>query len=750
MSVTVNHLLDSLGWALLHSLWQGGIAFLLVVGLRFVMKNKTPSARYMAQMGVLVSCFVAFLLTLTLYLKTSGLSTLPTGVVPSATIAEGITVNSFEQTVVAARMAIPNLAQYTPLIALFWCLGFLVMALRYATAYALTNRLRSTGLIEPSKVWRETFKQLLRRSNLKGHVDFYISEYVEGPMTLGFLKPVVLVPVGFLSRLPSDQVEAILLHEIGHIRRYDYAVNLVQTAIRTVFFYHPAIHYISKQIDIDREQACDDFACERTPSPTSLVKGLAALSIPLSPNMAMAAVKRDMPILDRLKRLTGYSETNRRPDHAILSAVTAVLICAAYVGAVTKADAHPPKEPKAPVALKAELPETVVKAKPAQAPVAPKPPKLYDFPQTTIDKTTFKKYLKKDKEAQRSFDKKLVSYGQSLWAYSKANNLDEAVVEAMAEEAKTLSERFEDKLESRRDVLESRYEAYVEAMNANKIEVAKTAATAKSDKVSYTEKNRLANHEQFRAEVMGNLYKDGLIKSKSETVFLSHPNNTMSLNGKALPKTLGAKYCKILEKNGIYDNDVEITIKPKNITVLTDYDGERHTTKITYGEWSSKDEVKSNYDSKAKSYVQANSTSKPNPVIKKSKYKQAKYVWPSDSQKVSAEFGIKNKFWPQSHKGIDIPAATGTPVYATAEGVVEAAFEDEKYGLTIIIKHKDNRESLYAHLNKIKVKQGQQLRRGQVIGHSGNTGASTGPHLHFEVRENGQAINPRTLLGNQI
>jgi murein DD-endopeptidase MepM/ murein hydrolase activator NlpD len=100
------------------------------------------------------------------------------------------------------------------------------------------------------------------------------------------------------------------------------------------------------------------------------------------------------------------------------------------------------------------------------------------------------------------------------------------------------------------------------------------------------------------------------------------------------------------------------------------------------------------------------------------------------------------------HKGIDLAAPTGTPVYATADGVVERADLFSSYGLYIAIDHGGNLETRYAHLSRLAVAAGERVHKGEVIGYVGTTGRSTGPHLHYEVRVAGQAVNPTAYFSN--
>ncbi|MFW5634178.1 MAG: M23 family metallopeptidase [Erythrobacter sp.] len=94
------------------------------------------------------------------------------------------------------------------------------------------------------------------------------------------------------------------------------------------------------------------------------------------------------------------------------------------------------------------------------------------------------------------------------------------------------------------------------------------------------------------------------------------------------------------------------------------------------------------------------------------------------------------------HKGVDLAAPTGTPVYATADGIIGRADFSPSYGLVIYVDHGADLETRYAHLSKLAVDRGERVRKGDLIGYVGSTGRSTGPHLHYEVRVEGVAVNP--------
>lgn len=124
---------------------------------------------------------------------------------------------------------------------------------------------------------------------------------------------------------------------------------------------------------------------------------------------------------------------------------------------------------------------------------------------------------------------------------------------------------------------------------------------------------------------------------------------------------------------------------------------------------------------------------------------------PVDTARLSSSYGMRNhpvtgRF--RRHKGIDLAAPTGTPIYATADGTVSRADRFSSYGLYIAIEHGGDLQTRYAHMSRLAVRAGQQVRKGDVIGYVGSTGRSTGPHLHYEVRVAGQAVNPLPYMAD--
>ena len=120
-------------------------------------------------------------------------------------------------------------------------------------------------------------------------------------------------------------------------------------------------------------------------------------------------------------------------------------------------------------------------------------------------------------------------------------------------------------------------------------------------------------------------------------------------------------------------------------------------------------------------------------------------IMPLQDARLTSGFGMRTHpvlGGRRSHKGIDLAAPTGTPIYATADGIVERAERFSSYGLFIEIEHGAELETRYAHMSRLAVSAGQRVKKGDLIGYVGSTGRSTGPHLHYEVRISGVAVNP--------
>ena len=337
--------LDSLGWAVLHSTWQGAIAALLIWGVRALTKESAADVRYMAGMVTLVGLLAAFIGTFLYYFSF--------GTAAADTTISLFGLSSVSGVASASPEALTPLSvvlNSTNIIGATWAACFAILGARYLAAFRLTYKLRKTGLSELPSVWQHRFAVLADTCGVNKKTQAFISEHVSSPITFGFFKPIVLVPTWFFTGMDAEQCEAVILHELAHIRRHDFLTNILQILIKTVLFYHPAVQYISKGVDADREHSCDDYAVTVTKNPESLARALGTIRLKAARSGGVFALSADgpeAPLMHRLKRLMGTPTPKAQTGAARGFASTSMLAIATALlltlGA-TQSQAHPPNE----------------------------------------------------------------------------------------------------------------------------------------------------------------------------------------------------------------------------------------------------------------------------------------------------------------------------------------------------------------------------------------------------------------------
>jgi beta-lactamase regulating signal transducer with metallopeptidase domain len=334
------NVVEALGWTLLHSLWQGAsIAAALWTALLFLRKA-SPQARYLA------SCTALALMALC-PIATFGVLYQPTPAEPTALItSEMRTIEIAASPEASDRPALPRdtlapstqvpttpttisplggvelqatLARSHPYLVSAWLIGVLLLAARLLAQYLYLHRLRRRATPAPA-IWQHHLEVLAHRLDLKRTVTLLTSSPLDTPAVLGFLKPAVLLPASALTGLSREQLEAILTHELAHIRRYDALVNLIQTALETLLFYHPAAWWVSAQIRAEREHCCDDTAVALCGNPLAYAKALANLEgLRAAPKLAPAM--SEGKLLRRIRRVVGLPVAGERPSSWVVGAL---------------------------------------------------------------------------------------------------------------------------------------------------------------------------------------------------------------------------------------------------------------------------------------------------------------------------------------------------------------------------------------------------------------------------------------------
>ncbi|MDP5033060.1 M56 family metallopeptidase, partial [Paraglaciecola sp.] len=213
-------------------------------------------------------------------------------------------------------------------IVVFWCVGFIIQSMRYVYDISLTQQLKTQAVSQLPYEWNERLKSLVLKLGITKSVTFMHSTKINVPSVIGHFKPVILLPLGILAQLPQAHIEAIVLHELAHVKRHDYLINIVLCLIKVLFFFNPFVLAISKKISIERENICDDLAVRACGDPLTFANSLSQFAdvTPVSQS-AMAASKDKYLLLNRVKRLF--------PNRGKLSTTTErliALICAGILG----------------------------------------------------------------------------------------------------------------------------------------------------------------------------------------------------------------------------------------------------------------------------------------------------------------------------------------------------------------------------------------------------------------------------------
>jgi beta-lactamase regulating signal transducer with metallopeptidase domain len=344
-----------LGWALLHFIWQGLlIGALLELSLAAI---KKASFRY-----ALCACALAAMPLCLLATWRASVETAPSG---ARLVSVQTEVPFLHQTSPDISRAMPSflthlngiplhgdlsfgLDRWMPGIVAGWLIGITALATRKTGGFYVLWQLRRQGILNPPEELLKVFRKLcLKLGADPNRVSLKISTMIQVPLAMGWLKPVVLLPAILLSGLTAKELELLLAHELAHIRRHDYLVNILQTVVETVFFYHPAAWWVSRRMRQERENACDDLIVTEPEEVLAYAKVLARLETIRPASSWLASAANGGSLLQRIQRLAGEpSSSTMKSVPALLTLVGIVILltvlplakaqCVALTGSVGK------------------------------------------------------------------------------------------------------------------------------------------------------------------------------------------------------------------------------------------------------------------------------------------------------------------------------------------------------------------------------------------------------------------------------
>jgi uncharacterized protein (TIGR03435 family) len=310
-----------LGLTLLHFLWQGAAIAAIYAIARTGTRN--AQARYALACIALAAMTIAPVITFTLPGRTETTQTKPAHAAAvagrSAPLARdpaldpipAVTTHSITNEIVPA-----------------WLIGATALWLRLLFTWIVATRMKSRQTRPAPREWQRILDRLSKRS-----VQLLISPLVQVPTVIGWLRPVVLMPVGALAGVPAEHIEALLAHELAHIRRHDYLINILQSIAEATLFYHPAVWWISRNIRTERENCCDDIAVAITGDPLTYAQALTNLESHRPAHFTPALAANGGSLKQRIARLLGVTSHTSTGSGAIATAL--ILLLAAYAFAQT-------------------------------------------------------------------------------------------------------------------------------------------------------------------------------------------------------------------------------------------------------------------------------------------------------------------------------------------------------------------------------------------------------------------------------
>jgi TonB family protein len=313
-------LAGAIGWTLLHSLWEGAI---IALGLAVtIVATRSPRIRYAAACSAMLVLVSAWGVTFVRAMPEAG--RIVTASVRADRPAWNITSGTADNGSLTAE-----LGTIAPWLAPLWIAGVWIFALRHAASYISTYRLRHRGVCSAPERWQHDLARLCAQLRIARPVALLESALAETPAVLGHLRPVILMPVGLLAGLPVAQVEAVLLHELAHVRRCDYLVNVFQRLLEAFFFYHPVAWWISGVLRSERENCCDDFVVALTGDAHDYATALTAIENNRWSDARLSVAATGGNLVKRVRRLL-YPSAPKTGGMPLIAA--SVLVLASAVG----------------------------------------------------------------------------------------------------------------------------------------------------------------------------------------------------------------------------------------------------------------------------------------------------------------------------------------------------------------------------------------------------------------------------------
>lgn len=318
--------LQALGYAIINSLWQFALLWLLYFAMNTIFKLSSHQ-RYITGLVLEFAGFVWFLETLHFYYNQSLLFA-------QNTSFDQVSLSSLANSSGTIRervfLLVLRSEQFFPYLSIAYLALLFILTVRWLYAYTYTQKVRTEGLREIEVGWQRFVQTLSIQLRIKRRVDIFLSELVQTPLTIGFFKPLILIPVATINYLTPQQLEAVILHELAHIKRFDYLFNLLLAFIEACLFFNPFMQLIHQQVKKERENCCDDWVLKYKYSAASYAQALLQIASHQTrlPLLALKATDNKKLLINRIKRIIEKNERsffNYKHQLLALLVITTVL-----------------------------------------------------------------------------------------------------------------------------------------------------------------------------------------------------------------------------------------------------------------------------------------------------------------------------------------------------------------------------------------------------------------------------------------
>lgn len=337
-----DRLIFALGWAVLHALWLGTLLGLAGAVLLSALRRRSAATRYRAAYSLLLLFFASVAVS-------GGMSFFEfREEANNATQAIGYLLVQLEQPdgwQYLKHEVVRHCNDRLPWITGIWMIGLVLSLVRLGGGYWVVKRIRRRATRLQDDRWQQLTDKVAEKLGLHQIVTLAESAMIQTPVVAGHLKPMILMPLGLLMQLQPNQVEAILAHELAHVLRRDYLLNIIQSVIEAVLYFHPVVWWLSGVIRREREHCCDDLAIHACGThPLVFAKALVSVQEQASarPQLALALgfASRRQQLLFRVQRiLQPSSNKSNKMERSIASMLLLALITCISLGANTPARA---------------------------------------------------------------------------------------------------------------------------------------------------------------------------------------------------------------------------------------------------------------------------------------------------------------------------------------------------------------------------------------------------------------------------